>query len=282
MSVLKGPDIQSQALVVRAAIGSAESAAALEATIERRRRTVDLNAAAERLFAEARAERLKAHADSQTMIADAKAEVAETIAEAKRRIDEVGETIYTLQAARRYLAEQETTFEAKIEAAREAARSEAHAQGLAEVAGHLEIAVQMAMQARVDRAQLIAEAEPDVVGVAVEVARKIIHSEVQARPEIVHGLVSEALKRVTAQDGIRVRIHPDTIRLLGDTLRQVSAGYANRGLEIVPDASIERIGLVVETRRGTVDGRLETQLERVSSAFSGLTGVTIDGGGGSR
>ena len=278
MSVLKGPDIQSQALVVRAAIGSAESAAALEATIERRRRTVDLNAAAERLFAEARAERLKAHADSQTMIAEAKAEVAETIAEAKRRIDEVGETIYTLQEARRCLAEQE----AKVEAAREEARIAGHAQGLAEVAGHLEIAMQMAMQARVDRAQLIAEAEPDVVGVAVEVARKIIHSEVQARPEIMHGLVSEALKRVTAQDGIRVRIHPDTIRLLGDTLRQVAVSYANRGLEIVPDASIERIGLVVETRRGTVDGRLETQLERVSSAFSGLTGVTIDDGGGSR
>jgi len=278
MSVLKGPDIQSQALVVRAAIGSAESAAALEATIERRRRTVDLNAAAERLFAEARAERLKAHADAQTLIADAKAEVAETIAEANRRIDEVGETIYTLQEARRCLAEQE----AKVEAAREEGRSEGHAQGLAEVAGHLEIAMQMAMQARVDRAQLIAEAEPDVVGVAVEVARKIIHSEVQARPEIMHGLVSEALKRVTAQDGIRVRIHPDTIRLLGDTLRQVAVSYANRGLEIVPDASIERIGLVVETRRGTVDGRLETQLERVSSAFSGLTGVTIDDGGGSR
>ena len=278
MSVLKGPDIQSQALVVRAAIGSAESAAALEATIERRRRTVDLNAAAERRFGEARAERLKAHADSQTLIADAKAEVAETIAEAKRRIDEAGETIYTLQEARRFLAEQE----AKVEAAREEGRSEGHAQGLAEVAGHLEIAMQMAMQARVDRAQLIAEAEPDVVGVAVEVARKIIHSEVQARPEIMHGLVSEALKRVTAQDGIRVRIHPDTIRLLGDTLRQVAVSYANRGLEIVPDASIERIGLVVETRRGTVDGRLETQLERVSSAFSGLTGVTIDDGGGSR
>jgi flagellar assembly protein FliH len=239
---------------------------------------VDLNAAAERLFGEARAERLKAHADSQTLIADAKAEVAETIAEAKRRIDEAGETIYTLQEARRFLAEQE----AKVEAAREEGRSEGHAQGLAEVAGHLEIAMQMAMQARVDRAQLIAEAEPDVVGVAVEVARKIIHSEVQARPEIMHGLVSEALKRVTAQDGIRVRIHPDTIRLLGDTLRQVAVSYANRGLEIVPDASIERIGLVVETRRGTVDGRLETQLERVSSAFSGLTGVTIDDGGGSR
>ena len=278
MSVLKGPDIQSQALVVRAAIGSAESAAALEATIERRRRTVDLNAAAERLFAEARAERLKAHADSQTMIADAKSEVAETIAEAKRRIDEVGETIYTLQEARRCLAEQE----AKLEAAREEARAEAHAQGLADIAGHLDIAMQMAMQARVNRAQLITEAEPDVVGVAVEVARKIIHSEVQSRPEIMHGLVSEALKRVTAQDGIRVRIHPDTIMLLGDTLRQVSASYANRGLEIVPDASIERIGLVVETRRGTVDGRLETQLERVSSAFSGLTGVTIDDGGGSQ
>ncbi len=278
MSVLKGPDIQSQALVVRAAIGSAESAAALEATIERRRRTVDLNAAAERLFAEARAERLKAHADAQTMTADAKAEVAETIAEAKRRIDEAGETIYTLQEAKRFLAEQQ----AIVEAARQQGRSEGHAQGLSDVAGHLEIAMQMAVQARVNRAQLIAEAEPDVVGVAVEVARKIIHSEVQTRPDIMHGLVSEALKRVTAQDGIRVRIHPDTIRLLGDTLRQVGASYANRGLEIVPDASIERIGLVVETRRGTVDGRLETQLERVSEAFSGLTGVTIDGGGGSR
>lgn len=296
MGVLKAPDIQAQALVVRAAIGSAESAAALEATIERRRRTVDLNAAAERLFEEAKAERLRVHAEVEALVATAKADTAETYAEAKRRVEEAGETILTLREAREYRAQQEreaeairaqalqvvADAEASADAIREAARAEGRQQGRDEIAEHIEVALQLAANAKVERAQLIAEAEPDVIGVAVEIARRIIHAEVQARPDFVQDMVSRALQRVTAQDGIRVRLNPETMRQLGDSLRRAAASYAERGVEVVGDESVERVGVVVETRRGTVDGRLETQLERVSSTFSGLAGAAVDSGGARR
>ncbi len=296
MGVLKAPDIQAQALVVRAAIGSAESAAALEATIERRRRTVDLNAAAERLFEEAKAERLRVHAEVEALVAAAKADTAETYAEAKRRVEEAGETILTLREAREYRAQQEreaeairaqalqvvADAEASADAIREAARAEGRQQGRDEIAEHIEVALQLAANAKVERAQLIAEAEPDVIGVAVEIARRIIHAEVQARPDFVQDMVSRALQRVTAQDGIRVRLNPETMRQLGDSLRRAAASYAERGVEVVGDESVERVGVIVETRRGTVDGRLETQLERVSSTFSGLAGAAVDSGGARR
>ena len=296
MGVLKAPDIQAQALVVRAAIGSVESAAALEATIERRRRTVDLNAAAERLFEEAKAERLRVHAEVEALVATAKADTAETYAEAKRRVEEAGETILTLREAREYRAQQEreaeairaqalqvvADAEASADAIREAARAEGRQQGRDEIAEHIEVALQLAANAKVERAQLIAEAEPDVIGVAVEIARRIIHAEVQARPDFVQDMVSRALQRVTAQDGIRVRLNPETMRQLCDSLRRAAASYAERGVEVVGDESVERVGVIVETRRGTVDGRLETQLERVSSTFSGLAGAAVDSGGARR
>ncbi len=296
MGVLKAPDIQAQALVVRAAIGSAESAAALEATIERRRRTVDLNAAAERLFEEAKAERLKAHAEIEAMVAAAQAETAETFAEAKRRVEEAGETVLTLREAREFRAQQEhevesiraqalqivADAEASAEAIREAARAEGRQQGHDEVAEQITLAMELAANAKVDRAQLIAEAEPDVIGVAVEIARRIIHSEVQARPDVIQEMVSRALQRVSAQDGIRVRLNPETMRQLGDNLRRAAASYADRGIEVVGDESVERVGVIVDTRRGTVDGRLETQLDRVSSTFSGLAGSAVDSGGARR
>ena len=129
---------------------------------------------------------------------------------------------------------------------------------------------------------LIAEAEPDVIGVAVEIARRIIHSEVQARPDVIQEMVSRALQRVSAQDGIRVRLNPETMRQLGDNLRRAAASYADRGIEVVGDESVERVGVIVDTRRGTVDGRLETQLDRVSSTFSGLAGSAVDSGGARR
>ena len=296
MGVLKAPDIQAQALVVRAAIGSAESAAALEATIERRRRTVDLNAAAERLFEEAKAERMRVHAEVEALVATAQAETADTYAEAKRRVEEAGETILTLREAREYRAQQEREIEsiraqalqvvaeaeASADAIREAARAEGRQQGHDEVADQINLTMQLAANAKVERAQLIAEAEPDVIGVAVEIARRIIHAEVQARPDVVQDMVSRALQRVTAQDGIRVRLNPETMRQLGDSLRRAAASYAERGVEVVGYETVERVGVVVETRRGTVDGRLETQLERVSSTFSGLAGAAVDSGGARR
>jgi flagellar assembly protein FliH len=293
MGVLKAPDIQAQALVVRAAIGSAESAAALEATIERRRRTIDLNAAAERLFEEAKAERLKAHLEVEAMVAAAQAQTRETFAEAKRRVEEAGETVLTLREAREFRTQQEREVEAlraqalqvvaeaeaSAEAIREAARAEGRQQGRDEVAEQITVALELAANAKVDRAQLIAEAEPAIIGVAVEIARRIIHAEVQARPEVIRDMVSHALQRVTAQDGIRVRLNPETMRQLGDFLSRAAASYAERGIEVVGDESVERVGVVVETRRGTVDGRLETQLERVSSTFSGLAGAAVDSRG---
>jgi flagellar assembly protein FliH len=168
--------------------------------------------------------------------------------------------------------------EASAEAIREASRTEGRQQGRNEVAEHIDLALQLAANAKVERAQLITEAEPDVIGVAVEIARRIIHAEVQARPELVQDMVARALQRVTSQDGIRVRLNPETMRQLGESLRRAAASFAERGIEVVGDESIERVGVVVETRRGTVDGRLETQLERVSSSFSGLAGTTVDSG----
>ncbi len=287
MSVLKAPDIQAQALVVRAAIGSAESAAALEATIERRRRTVDLNAAAERLFDEAKAERMKAHVEIEATFAEARRRVDE----ARRQIEEAGETILTLREAHDFRARQEAEAEsikaqarqivveaeASAESIREAARVNGRQQGYDELAGHFEVVMRLAEGARVERAQLIAEAEPDVIGLAVEVARRIVLSEVQARPDVIRDMVARALQRVTAQDGVRVRLNPETIRQLGDGARRIASSYAERGIEVVPDDSVERVGVVVETRRGTVDGRLETQLARVSQAFSGLAGAPLAG-----
>lgn len=275
MSVLKGPDIQAQGVVVRAAMGSVESAALLEAAIEKRRRTVDLNAAAERLFAEARTERLKAHAEAEALIADAHASVAKTVALVRLQFEKAGETISTLQEAKATAAEIIRNAEAQAEANREAGRAEGQQMGYAEIEGHIQVVMQIAERARVDRAQLITEAEPDVAGVAIDIARRIIGDEVQARPDVVGKFVLQALQRITAQDGVRVRLHPETIRQLGDTLRRVTASYADRGIEVVPDPAVERIGVVIETRRGTVDGRLETQLERVASSFSGLAGAPL-------
>lgn len=114
------------------------------------------------------------------------------------------------------------------------------------------------------RARIVAESEQDLVELSLQIARKIIRQELTTSPEIIQTLTRVALAQLNSRTVARVRLHPEDARYL----RQWSA--SERGsIEIIEDGAIERGGCVVQSERGTMDARIETQLTVIRDQLTG-------------
>jgi flagellar assembly protein FliH len=104
---------------------------------------------------------------------------------------------------------------------------------------------------------------------AVLLARELLRSELQARPELVGTLAQEAVNAVLmSARSIVVRVHPDDVELVaagaGEALR-------SRGARLVADAAIARGGCTIDSDAGTIDAGLPARWAQAAASLgSGL------------
>ncbi|MCS7315022.1 MAG: FliH/SctL family protein [Bryobacterales bacterium] len=109
------------------------------------------------------------------------------------------------------------------------------------------------------RRRLRREAERDLVQLAIAIARRILHRELQVDPEALLGLVKAALERLEGREVDRIRVHPADAGLVSSYLEQ--AGL--RQVRLIADPQLARGSLLLETEQGTLDASVETQLEEI-------------------
>ena len=107
-------------------------------------------------------------------------------------------------------------FEAREARARKEGRDEGLAQGLAEfekkLAAEKQSLVQTVREFARERETYFQRVEAEVVGLAVAIARKILHREAQVDPLLLAGVVRVGLDNVAAGTRVRLRVHPDQVQ----------------------------------------------------------------------
>jgi flagellar assembly protein FliH len=110
--------------------------------------------------------------------------------------------------------------------------------------------------------------EPEVVQLALAVARKILHREAQIDPMSLAGLVHVALEKLDSNTQVRLRTNPNEIRFWRDYFSQP------RGIspipELVGDPSLSHSECLLETDLGNVTISLDTQLKEIEQGFADL------------
>jgi flagellar assembly protein FliH len=119
-----------------------------------------------------------------------------------------------------------------------------------------------------DREGYFSRVEAEVVKLAVGIARKILHREVQVDPLLLAGVVRVALEKMAAGTSARLRVHPDHVYAWHDF-------FANRqehgpAPELVGDATLGMGHCVLETALGTTELTLEAQLAEIERGFFDL------------
>jgi flagellar assembly protein FliH len=111
--------------------------------------------------------------------------------------------------------------------------------------------------------------ESGAVHLAAAIAARVIRREVRQQPEITLTLVREALDLAAGSPNVRLHLNPEDFKALGVQVRTlIDAMSALGDAEVTPDASIGQGGCRVETRFGTIDQQIETQLQRIEEELA--------------
>jgi flagellar assembly protein FliH len=111
---------------------------------------------------------------------------------------------------------------------------------------------------------IVTQAERELVRLAIEIAKKVVHREVTLDNEIVMTLARIGLSRLQDRIAATVHLHPDDYAYVSQHRERIEAGHA---LELVEDRSIGRGGCLVHTEMGDVDTRIEQQFAEIERAF---------------
>lgn len=117
------------------------------------------------------------------------------------------------------------------------------------------------------RAELLENAESEILDLAIEVARGIVEREIDRDQEQHRLLVRAALRPFGDMPSVILRASPEAYDAIhgvfGDT--RVEIDGVQIGLR--SDSSLTGLGCIAETERGLCDGRLQERLRRVREAL---------------
>jgi flagellar assembly protein FliH len=115
-----------------------------------------------------------------------------------------------------------------------------------------------------ERDAWLATWETAAVTLAAAIAEKIVRRELMQRPALRVDMVREALRLAAGQPHLRLRMNWQDLKMLEthapDMLGQLAASQA----EFAADDAIAAGGCVIESRHGSIDARLETQIARIT------------------
>ncbi len=119
-----------------------------------------------------------------------------------------------------------------------------------------------------EKGKIIAEAEPFLVELSIEVAKKVVGAELAAAPEKILELVRQVLRRSRVHGQITLCVNHRYFSFMEEHRDQLLAlldGQAE--LAIYPDYTVHDEGCVIRTPLGSVDARIDTQLQEIKQVL---------------
>lgn len=100
-----------------------------------------------------------------------------------------------------------------------------------------------------------------LLDLSLEIARKMVQSSLQAKPEVILNIVSDAIGNLPHfNQNAHLILHPDDAELVR---KQMGEQLTHAGWKIFPDAKIQRGGCRMETTSSQIDGTVENRWKRI-------------------
>jgi len=166
----------------------------------------------------------------------------------------------------------EEALRKESEEARREGRAEGYekgrTEGLAEarrVVGQFERAVMDAVE---QRAALLEEAKNAVLELVVKVSRKVTFDAVSIDPEATVKIINGVINQLVDRSRLTIKVNPDHLPVVEQSLeRFLGDSTAIKDLAFEGDARVRTGGCFIETPRGDIDARLESQIDIVAETL---------------
>lgn len=146
-------------------------------------------------------------------------------------------------------------------AIKEQAEEEGFEEGLAKAEASLEELRQQFSTLMSGREEALQSVAKDIGSLAVEVAARIIKTEVSCDDSLVMGLVKDTIQKLGRNPkSVLVKVNPDDAPNVRQFLKNDPISNLNAEMIIMEDASVDMGSCIVETNSGLIDASFSTQL----------------------
>jgi|LSQX01.2.fsa_nt_gb flagellar assembly protein FliH len=153
------------------------------------------------------------------------------------------------------------------EAGRNRGYSDGHAEGLAEAQKLVEEAGAALEAAREAYSRMLADSEPRLLALVIEISRKVLGDAFEADPKVVLDLIRQGLTALRDEREFSLKVPPELVSLVEGEVPTLKREFGARSMEVVGDPEIAG-GAIVSTPHGYVDVTIESQIRSIAIALA--------------
>lgn len=185
--------------------------------------------------------------------------------EAKRQAEAI--LVKAKQDAEETLVRAEMQQEEIKEQYRQVGLDEGKAEGLRqaelETANYIQEAQLVLEKAKLEREEIITGTEEEIILLTLDIAKKIIVKEIELGPGVIKEIVQQAIKKATHRERVIIRVNAADLEYVQKERERLRERSGSQDLIILSDPTVGPGGCVLETDLGTVDARIDTQLNQI-------------------
>ncbi len=157
--------------------------------------------------------------------------------------------------------------------ARENGYAEGERQAQRQYAALVREAEETLESARTSYQETLAGMESDMVSLILEIAKKVIGTEIATQPESILGIIRTTMADVTPAEKAVVKVSPEDYAYVCEHLERLTSSLGNLcELDIRRDGTLQKGACLVDTGYGTADGSAQTRTAQIVDALNALLG----------
>lgn len=115
--------------------------------------------------------------------------------------------------------------------------------------------------------------EGEIVETIIQIARKVIGTELTQNRDVIVGLVRTALSAASPTDSVSVSVSGEDYEHVSENKERILEGFKGiRDLDVVKDNTLKKGECIVDTGFGIIDSSIETQFQAVEETLRELAG----------
>lgn len=212
--------------------------------------------------------------ETRKLISDAENLAEKHIQNAKQHVDELQKQVreeIEIWWQERRMADEEVrkeVYESAYQTGLEQGIEEGRRQAFEEQQQMLMEAKAVVEQAIASKSDIIAEAEPFLVELSTAIASKIIRAELQLESGHVLYIVRDALLKARGSQTLTLAVHPEQFSFVNQARSELLNLFDHLiDLVVVPDPTVSLGGCVIRSSYGSIDARVESQLDEIKKAL---------------
>ncbi|MGD0282483.1 MAG: FliH/SctL family protein [Dissulfurispiraceae bacterium] len=109
---------------------------------------------------------------------------------------------------------------------------------------------------------------PDIMDLSLEIAKKIVHKEIDLDRNLILSVAQDAIRKVAEnEEGVVIKVNPLDYEVMIPHIDLLKEQSGLKNIAIEPSTSVSPGGCYIETQTGEVDARLEEQIKEVEDVI---------------